>query len=610
MRKSAEEIAELYNSRVKLSGAAQQVMREVATLYDNEIVVPLPEMQADELPAVANVARQGIDQTAMRAATVFPEIGVYPVTTTQAGLDRARNRRRAFYHFHEQNKTKRKMRRWARYMIAYAQAPIRIRPDFAGEMPRIDMRSPLGTYANPSGDPDDFLPSDCIFAKRQTLGWLSKYYPEQRALLGMDRGDRPDTPIDVIEYVDAYEIVTLATRRAGEGAGTFHEGWNEAVTEDSIHLASACAILTRVPNRAERPLAIVPGAISLSKQKSPYANITGMYQRAAQMDALAFIATKQGILGETWLQSHPNETPELLAAPNPYEGEAGVVKGGNLVFRTTPPQFVERTAVSDLERAQRLTAGVPPELGGEAATGVRTGRRSDQLLSAVLDFPMAELHEIAEEVLEAVNGACASIDHAYFPASKKDVYVEFQGERGRLSYEPGKLWKGPDGECADHSKVSYFAAGMDAQDRIIALGQRMGMGTISTETAMRHDPLVDDVQGEISRVNGEKLDRVIETRVQTLAADPNSPVSIGDLTSLKAKVREGASLDEAWVQVEEEIAKRQQEAQAQQAAPPGPATLPGEPEIAPQIQGPPEDLQNLNSLLLSARGPSFTTPQG
>lgn len=610
---SAEEITNTYNQRVKSGGAAQQVMREVASLYDSEIVVPLPEMQDEERAAIANVARSGIDQMAMRASSVFPETVVYPLSDSNAARSRARDRRRAMYGFHEQAKTARKIRRWSRYMIGYASGPIRIRPDFSAERPTLDVRSPLGSYPNPSGDPDDFFPSDCIFAKRQTIGWLEKAYPDLRPLLGMYKTDTPDTPIDLLEYIDHDEIVFIATRREGEGASAFHDGWNEAVQQESVHLASGFVELQRIPNRAGHPLVIAPGAISLSKQKSPFANIVGMYQRAAQMDALAFIATKQGILGEAWIQSYPGEEAELLQAPNPYEGEAGVIKGGQVIHRNTPPQFVERTAVGDLERAQRLTAGLPAELGGEAASNVRTGRRSDQLLSAVLDFPMAELHSIAEEMLEGANAAMAAVDHAYFPNSTKTIHVAFQGEKGKLTYSPGKLWDDGNGGCAGQSKVSYFAAGMDAQDRIVSIGQRIGMGTMSQATGMRHDPLVDDVESELAKINSEKLDRVIEARVQALAADPNSPVSISDLTSLKSKLKNGLDLDEAWTQVEAEIEKRMQEAQAAQAGPgpaPGPATSPAEPEIPGAIAEVPQDLQNLNSTLMAARGPSFTTPQG
>ncbi len=622
MRISAEEIVSLYNERVKRSGAPQQVMREVASLYDGDIIVPLPEIQEDERPAIANIAKQGIDQTAQRIASVFPETATFPMSASRAELERARDRKRAFYGFHEQAKTQRKLRYAARYLIGYAQAPIRIRPDFAGERPWLDVRSPLGTYANPSGDPTEIVPSDCIFATRQTLGWLKHRHPDKYVLLEKKKTDDASTPIDVIEYLDANEIVLLVSRRIGEQGSMFKE-FNEALAEEHLHLAGEHVELSRVPNRTGKPLVAIPGQISLSQQKSNFSQIVGMYQRASALDALAYLATRNAVLGETWLIANPSETPEILHPANPGEGEAGVVKGGTLQHRNVPVQFQERTAVSDLERAQRLTAGLPSELGGEAATNVRTGRRGDQLLSAVLDFPMAEAHEILQETIEWANDAMACVDYEYFPRSKKSFFVAFQGEKGKLDYEPGKLWRSPDGGLATGSKVSYFAAGLDANDRIISLGQRKGMGTMSDRTLMRHDPLVDDVEGELALIRGDQIDQVVLARAQELLANPQSMFSMKDMTALKRKVRDGLPIDEAMDDVMTAIEQRQQEQAQQQAAQQNAlaapnalagAGAPGAPtpeaEIPPGIAPPPQDLQNLNSLLLSARGPSFATPQG
>jgi len=615
---SAGEVVELYNSRVHGEGSEKQVMREIADLYDGDIVVPLPEFQTDERPAIANIARQGINQTAQRIASVFPEIEAMPAAATKRELDKARSRRRAFYAFHELNRSQRKIRRAARYLVGYASAPLRVRPNMSGEFPQFDVRSPLSTYACPTGDPDDMLPPDCIFANRQTLGWLRRSHPEAAASLGVKKGDTADTTIDVLEYVDSDVIWLVAARRQGEGSGEFD--FNNSIASGEIHLAADWAPIAMVPNRAGMPLVVVPGEISLSQQRSGYHQIVGMYQRAAEMDALAYIATRQGILGETWVIANPSEEPELRQAPNPFEGVPGIIKGGSVQHRNTPPQFMERTAVGDLERAQRLTVGLPAELGGEAAANVRTGRRADQLLAAVLDFPVQEAHQLFEESLEHVNEAMARIDYAYFPRSEKVYAVRFGAERGDLAYKPGELWVDSAGLVACRSKVSYFAAGLDAGDRIVALGQRLGMGTISQETVMRHDPLVDDVEGEKSRSTAESIERAILTQVQTLAASPESPFSVGDFSSLIKKVRSGVRIDLAWDDVEQEIEERRQaELEAQQAqVPAGAEMMMGgavgagpEAEVAGAIAPPPEDLRNLSSMLTAARSPAaFVGPQG
>ena len=263
---SADEVVELYNSRVYDEGSTKQVMREIADLYDGDIIVPLPEFQSDERPAIANIARQGINQTAQRIASVFPEIDALPAASSKRELDKARSRRRAFYAFHEMNKSQRKLRRAARYLVGYASAPLRVRPNMSGEFPQFDVRSPLATYACPTGDPADMLPPDCIFANRQTLGWLQRSHPEAAARLGVKKGDTSETAIDVLEYVDSDVIWLIAARRQGEGSDDFD--FNDSLSSGEIHLAADWAPIAMVPNRAGMPLVVMPGEISLSQQKS------------------------------------------------------------------------------------------------------------------------------------------------------------------------------------------------------------------------------------------------------------------------------------------------------------------------------------------------------
>ena len=94
---------------------------------------------------------------------------------------------------------------------------------------------------------------------------------------------------------------------------------------------------------------------------------------------------------------------------------------------------------------------------------------------------------------------------------------------------------------------------------------------------MRHDPLVDDVEGEKSRSTAESIERAILTQVQTLAASPESPFSVRDFSSLIKKVRTGMRIDLAWDEVETEIEERRQAEQAaqQQQVPAGAALMGG-----------------------------------
>ncbi len=608
------EIVSIYNQRSNDSGHMQQVMREVLDLYQGDIAVPLPEFQSDERPGIANIARAGIDQKAQRIASVFPEMSCSPTRPNKTEIRKAGERTRALYGMHEWNKTPRKLRRVARHLVAYASAPIVVRASFESQLPTFDARSPLGCYAAPTGDPDLMVPTDCIFATRRSMGWLKAKFPEQWGKL-WSKEDTQDTPIDLLEYVDSEVVWLLAAKRGTDGRSVWDHEY--AIAQNAIHTVTAVEPLSMYPNRAGIVPVVIPGEITLGPQKSTYTQIIGMYQAAAALDALSLVAQRKGVLQEEWLIANPGEEPELVQAANPVTGTPGIVKGASLTNRSVDPQFGSRIAVGDRERAMRLTAGLPAELGGEAATNVRTGRRADQLLSAVLDFPVQEAHKLIEESLEHVNEVFIRMDHGYFKTLPKVFAVNFAGEKGDLAYTPEDLWPKADGSLATRSKVSYFAAGLDAGDRIVALGQRLGMGTISAETVMRHDPLVDDVEGERSKTTAESIERAILTQIQTLAADPQSPLSTEDYTLLLKRVRAGDAIDEAWAAVQEAIQQRQAEAAAQaeqaQALPGAPQAMPGagpEAQVNPQIQGPPEDLSNLNSLLMASRGPALTSPQG
>lgn len=612
-RISPSEVVQLYNERSKFAGVEQQILREITNLYQGDIVVPLPELGANEAPAVPNIARAGIDQIGQRIASGFPEISVRPSSMSRRSVARSRERRRAYYSFHEENKTKRKMRRRARYLMGYASAPVRLGVNFETSMPRWDVRSPVGMYAAPSGDPDEMIPSDVIFATRQSVGWVRKHYPEQYVQLVRGQDVNAGTPVDVLEYISAHDVWTVVCLRSSNDGSQ----WDFMNMPQDVHRAGSHAALSWYPNRVGVPLVVVPGAITLGPQRSPYHQIKGMYQASAEMDAWARHATAKGINAETWFIGINGQTPVIEQAADALNSIPGIVTDGQMQTVTPPPQFAARTAVGDMERSSRLTAQLPAELGGEAATGVRTGRRSDQLLSAVLDFPIQEAHELFEESIEYENEIAARIDFEYFGDVPKVFSVNFAGEKGDLAYVPRDLWtKGGDGKTlAVKSKVSYFAAGVDAQDRIIAMGQRLGMGTMSQETVMRNDPLVDDVEGERSRIVNEELDRAFLSKIQGLAADPASVVTAMDLASLKSHVNKGLPLEEAWGKVQAEIEKRvaaEQEAAAQGQAMPGPGVVePGGAPVGPAIGAPPESVGNLNSLLAGLRSQQvFATPQG
>ena len=77
--KSPEEIVGLLRERESNLEPSLARMRRVRAAYDGDIVVPLPELDDHEQVAVANLLAQGLDQTAMRIASVMPDVVMPPV---------------------------------------------------------------------------------------------------------------------------------------------------------------------------------------------------------------------------------------------------------------------------------------------------------------------------------------------------------------------------------------------------------------------------------------------------------------------------------------------------------------------------------------------------
>jgi hypothetical protein len=72
--KTVEEIVAIYGARAQATDLLKSKMRTLRDYYNGDVIVPLPEINADEQSAVANLLAQGLDQTAMRIASTRPDI--------------------------------------------------------------------------------------------------------------------------------------------------------------------------------------------------------------------------------------------------------------------------------------------------------------------------------------------------------------------------------------------------------------------------------------------------------------------------------------------------------------------------------------------------------
>ena len=577
---SLETIAAILAERQAKQGPIIESMRQLRDAYNGDLVIPLPELDRKEKSAVANLITTGLDQTAMRIASTMPSV-YYPALEegNNASEKRARTRKRATMAWWEANKMPLKMRRRARWLIGYASSPVIIRPDTKWGAARWDIRDPLNTFPSVGEDPDQITPSDCIFTYSRSRAWLQERYPEALANL-KSVNPKPTDIIGIVEYTDAEVTVLMATSSAK------HNPW-ESMVRGAPHVE-----LERVQNRTGLCLAVVPGRITLDRPMGQFDSLVGMYNLQSKLMALEVIAVERGIFPDTYLVSRPGETARFVAGPfDGRTGQVNVVSGGDIREMAANPGFATNGMMDRIERAQRIGSGTPAEFGGESTSNVRTGKRGDAILSAVVDFPIQEAQEIFAASLQEENKRAIAIAKTYFGNERKSFYVSSRGAKGHVDYVPNKDFED------DNNVVTYSHSGADANSLVVGLGQRIGIGIMSKQTAQEIDPFISDPEAEKDRVISESLEAALLQSIQTQAAQGAIPPS--DVASIVALV--GADkMDLAAA-----VTKVHEQAQARQATPAptgAPETMPGlgapgmgaeQPAQQPPGQAPQPGLQEL-----------------
>lgn len=580
-----EEILSLYRDRKNKNMRVLNAGAALRRVYDGDADIPLPELERTERTAVANLIQTGLDQHAQRIASVEPSTMFPPDKNTKAARAVANDRRMTVLAWHYMNKMNLKRRERARYLIGYASSPVYLRPGQDGT-PAWEVCDPLMTFPAPTPR-SEMVPSDCIFAYRRSWKWVRDTYG-----VSMPRGrnDSPDTMLDVLFYMDDAEFVMVAVGK-------------EPSPYDSPEMSGSlpARLLQWAPNLAQRPLAIIPGRITLGRLQGQFDQMIGMYETQGLLWAMDLQALKRSIFAETWLEGRPNENPQIIAQADPIQGDIGITEGGNLQAFRVDPSVQTGNALDRLERAQRLGGGVPAEMGGESGSNIRTARRGSQVLSAAVDYQIQEHQDILAASEEEENKAAIAVAKAYWPTTQRTLLIPF-GD-GQVTYTPTTTFE------RDTHRVYYPYSGTDTNGLVIEGEQRVGAGTLSKRSFMEIDPMVQDPDFEHARVIGEALEAAHLSAIQQQAADPNGPYQPQDLARLtELVVEQGKTLYEAEKIVHDEVQKRQAAAASGQLSDqqmqPGNAIAgaPGTPQSAQAtIQPPQPSQQNLAALLGTLR---------
>lgn len=569
--RTPEEIVELYHQRRRAAGPLHEQMRRVRELANGDVIVPLNELDKNAKASVANLLVQGLDQMSMRVASTMPSPYFPPM---KEGSDRskgnAKMRKKAMLAMWDHNKMQMKLRRRARHLLGYSQSAVVIKPDFKTLMPTWSVRNPLDTYPAPVEDPDNNVPENVIFSYKVTASYLVQTYGD--LVVGNLRMGRveSDTRYTMLEYVcaDSIQLVVL-----GQEAD-----YNYTPAENS---GASFMQLEFIPNRTGMPLAVVANRITLDRPKGQFDGVLGMYYTRARLQALTEIAIERGIFPEEYLVARPGENPEILQVADGKQGQLGIVKGGDIQQLQLNPGYKTDTALDRLERQERLEGAIPAEFGGESATNIRTGRRGESVLAATVDYRVQEAQSTFEHSLLAEDKIAIAVEKAYWGNEKKSFFIPGRSAGGESTYVPNKIWE------SDFHYVAYSAAGSDVNSLIIGLGQRLGTGLMSKESAREADPLISDPDLEHDRIISEGVESALLSSIQQQAANPDGPYQPEDLAYLtKLVMQEDVPLFEAVRRTDQ----RARDRQAAQAPAGSPETMPGlaMPGMGAEMQAAPE----------------------
>lgn len=543
---TTDQIVSRYHERKKALGPTINRMMEMRDAYNGDLLIPLPELDRTERPAVANLISQGVDQTAQRVASTLPDVDCAPLRPgIQLSEERSQTRRQAILSWWSMNKLSLIQRHRARYLISYAAAPVLIRPDPTRKIPVWEQWNPMSAFPAPG---NELTPSDCILTFSRTVGWLRAHYPNHHASLRLPPNSSPDDRVDLLRYIDAETFALIVLGRADDNNPLYSDAGNPPV---GIPQRGAYIELERLENRTGLCTVVFPGRITLDRLQGQFDALIGIYWQQAKLMALETIAVQRSIFPEQWLVDRPGEVGQVITLADGLSGEIGHVKGGVLDTVQVNPGVQTYPTLDRLERAMRLSGGIPAEFGGESGNNIRTARRGAAVLSSAVDFPIQEYQELLAASLEEENIRAIAIEKTYFSESgKRSFYYSWKGEKGRADYDPLTIWE------TDQNTVSYSFPGSDINQLIIGTGQRVGMGTMSKRTGMQLDPLVDDPLWEENQIIAEGLQSAFLQGLQTQAAQ--GALAPSDLARIaQLVVEERKPLYSAVQQAQAEAQERQ-----------------------------------------------------
>ena len=595
-------IIDLYIARRRDYMELHMQMDRIRQIYKGEMEVPLPDMDRIENSYVPNLLANGVDQMAGRIASVAPNFS-FPIEgktdrekSTRKAERLANTRSRVVSGWWASDQGLIKSRKRARHLIAYSNSPTVVRYNEKKYMPCREVRHPMMTFPAPDLIPGVATPTDCIFAYTRTAGWLkANGYEDQAAQLTSPMADK-DTAVTLIEYYDAEVEVLLGYAEPGVTSGQWYgDMGRHAVLQANVN-----------------PIGMVPVTVPCRiglEEAGQFDGTVGMYYMQSKLMALELIGVEKGIFPDTWLEGRAGEVPKIVAGPfDGRTGEVNVVAGGSIKQFNDQPGYLTNGMIDRLERGQRITSNLPSEFGGESPTNVRTGRRGDAIMSATIDFPVAEAQDMIALAIHDEDQVAIALSRYYDGRAPRTIYVGTGNQRTSTTYIADDVFT----EHCDHT-VTYPISGTDLNTLMIGMGQRVGMGLMSKQSAAEMDPYIADAELEKDRIKAEAMEEALMSSLQQqAAAGVIPPLVLSRIMQLvkSDQVELAEAIEKATAEYAAAEARKAEAAAAAQAAPTDAAALGAEAGL-PALTGSPipgasPGQEDLATLMTALRKPAMT----
>lgn len=542
-------------------------MISVRDHYNGDVIIPLPDIDGE--PQYASVSPQivadGIDHTAMRAASVMPQISVPAMSSQPRARDNASKKRRALYASWHYSALELLLYRSFRHFIGYGTGSLIAVPDFESERACIELRDPLSSYPELRTPEDFHEPLNVGFVYGRSADWILSRYPHAADLVTKWQ---QDTLWDIVEWIDEDHVVMGILGPRNDR--TYDDRYYPRGSSDK-HME-----LRRWPNRAGMVPATVPRRATLDRIMGQLTHVLPSVDLLDRFTLLEIAAAEKHVFPDMVILGKRTAVPTLSGGrwKDGRTGEPNIVldaDGVQLLQSSVGPATFP--TMERLEKAARGSGGVLPQFTGETGGSLRTGRALDALGGFSVDPRVMEAQKFMGRALETINQGIMAVEKGYWPSKKFTVYSGWSGDTEVVEYVPERVFDNL------HNSVDYSMPGLDISQVTVALGQLVGAKLMSRDTARTKHPMIPDGGLEEKAIVQENIEDAVLVSFLQQASTGTLPLI--DLVRINEVFQETGSMIEA-------VKKADAEARARQAAEP-PAPQPGQvaaPEAQPGLAQP------------------------